>query len=195
MKFLFATLIFAMTGLTALAQEPAAPMPVETPAPVATTPEPAPKVVEPTAVCDLTVQHSPIVTGGLKLRMSEAEAALKLGAKFESEPAGGGKRVNASLRENPIFENVESGSAKTLDGKVSSIHLIFHSTKWPTVKDYVWNYAPRLGLVRSAFRLDEEKRTAKIVCKDFTVELKTGDTSSEIMLVDTAPQSSAARVQ
>jgi hypothetical protein len=202
MKTLFAIIALTLAGTTAFSQEPAVsptptPKTADAPAP-AVTPESVSKIVEPISPCDLTVQHSPIIMGGLKLRMPEAEAALKLNAKFENDPAmsANGKRLNASLGSNPIFEKADSATATSVGQKVSYIRLKLIEPRFATAKEFVSAFAPKLGLIRNAFRLDEEKKEAKIVCKDFTVELKTNDTGSEIILVDTAPPgSSSARIQ
>jgi hypothetical protein len=201
MKSIFAILVLAMASFTISAQEPTAtpaapqtpavtPKPAEAPVPVVDK-EPVSKIVEPMAVCDLGIANSPIIHG-LQLGMSEVEASLKLRSQFEKDAADATRsRANAKFDGDTIFENVRTASLTSVNGKVSSIKLDY-TTKWPTIKDFVWDFGPKLGLIRIAFRRDEERNEAKTVCKDFTAEMRSSATGSELILTDTRDHTKVA---
>lgn len=178
MKSIFAILFFSAT-VAVSAQQPAA---------VTKEVQPASKVVEPTAACDLAVQYSPLING-LKLRMPEAEAALRLGTKVEADPADARRKriASSSLEGNVLFEGdkVVAGSLTSVDEKVNSIRLTY-ARPWTNAKDFVNWLAPKLGVVRIGFRLDDEKREAKMTCKDFVVELRAAGPGSELIITETA---------
>lgn len=147
--------------------------------------EPGPKIEEPTAECDLKIPNSPILLG-LQLGMSEAEASLKLHrTPFETDASNSIAKKLALKFERPdeLFANVVMASLSSKGEKVSSIRLEY-STKWSSVKDFVLKTAPSLGVVRSGFRIDGTLNQAKMSCKEFTVELKVGESGSEIKLTD-----------
>ena len=186
MKNLFALLFIAIAGLSAAAQEQpppqktaAAPQPT-----IEAKKETTSKIEEPISICDLGLQHSPIVSG-LQLRMSELEASLKVRGEFVADTSGAGTRktVKAKFDKDPIFINIESAALTSVDGRVTSIRLGY-TTKWTTVKDFVMDFGPKLGVVRSAFRIDREKNEAKITCKEFTIDLKAHAAGSEVILTD-----------
>jgi len=188
MKNILALLLLAGAGLATSAQEAApTPKPADSPAAAVETKEPVSKIEEPLSPCDLGIQHSPIVDGTMQLGMSEKEAALKLSAPFESDPSGPAtqKRASTKLDKNPIFEKVESGSLTSVGDRVTSIRLVY-PTKYANVKEFIQKAAPRLGLVRIGFRVDNASNEARMVCKEFTVDLKTTQTGSEILLTSTA---------
>lgn len=183
MKFIYTLFLLVSAGITASGQQPVAAPAPSTSATTAETVQPASKIVEPMAVCDLTQEHSPFING-LKLRMPEPEAALKLGGPFEQDPTDQRrKRIEIALDKNPIFEGdkIVSGRLTAADGKVTSFRLTY-ARPWTTAKEFVNSFAPKLGLVRIAFRLDDEKREAKINCKDFTVELRAAGPGSELLV-------------
>jgi hypothetical protein len=199
MKKIFAMLVLATASLAVSAQQPVStPKPAETVAPAgdkaaspAVTPEaaavkkePVSKIDEAISPCDLTMQYSPIVSG-LQLRMSEGEAEVKAHTKFEADPAGptGRKTLNVKLNKDPILENLDSASLKSNNGKVNFIRLTYPQ-KYPTIKEYISDFAPKLGVSRIAFRVDREKNEAFMTCKDFTIELKTGSMGSELTLIE-----------
>ena len=185
MKTTFAILLLAITSLTISAQEPpATPKATEPSTPAVEKKEAVSNFDEPTAVCDLGIPNSPIVTG-LQLRMSEVEASLKAHTPFEKDAADPAhrKRVSVKLNNDPFLVGVESATLTSVDERVSSIHLTY-TQKWATAKEFVQDLAPKLGLVRGAFRIDRERNTASITCKEFTVDLKAGD-PSEILLTET----------
>ena len=191
--------MLALSSVMISAQEPAAtplpePTPVVTPKPSETpivVEKPVSKIVEPMAVCDLGIAHSPIIHG-LQLGMAETEASLKVRGKFEKDAGDPAKsRANATFDGDPIFENVESASLTSINGRVSSIKLNY-SKKWPTIKDFVWDFGPKLGLIRIAFRRDEERNEAKTTCKEFSVEMRSGAAGSELVLIDTRDLRKAA---
>jgi hypothetical protein len=201
MKGIFAITMLMMAAAMASAQEPATvPKPVQSPtttfekkdAPVK--PEPATHAVEKTetvskieesiGTCDLTTRHSPVVSG-LQLRMPEGEASAKAHTPFEKDPADPErrKRLTVKLDKDPILENLDSASITSYDQKVNYIKVTYPQ-KWPTVKEFIKEFAPKLGVSRIGFRVDREKNEALMVCKDFTLELKTGPTGSELTLTD-----------
>jgi hypothetical protein len=184
MKTIFAILTLAAASLAVTAQEPT-PKPAEIPVAVEKK-EPVSTIIEPMAICDLKAQNSPIVNG-FQIGMPEREASLKLLATpFEKDPADPThrKRISVKLVPDPIFENVDAAALTSYDEKVTSIRLTY-MRKWPTVQEFVQNFAPKLGLVRIAFRIDTVRNEAKITCKDFTVDLRAGDTNSELTITDT----------
>lgn len=183
MKLIFAILALATAGLAVSAQEPkVSPKPAETPVAVVS------KIQEPTAICDLTVPNSPRVFG-LQLRMPEPEASLYIHTPFEKDPADPEhlKRATVKFDKDPFFENVESATLTSVDGKISSIRLTFN-VKRASAKEFVMEYGPKLGVVRSAFRIDTERNEAKIRCKDFTIELNAGDTGSGLFITEIRPE-------
>jgi hypothetical protein len=197
MKGILASFILSAGVLSVSAQEPVpAPKPAETPtkadAPVKTTPaaapvvekkEPASKIDEPISVCDLGLQHSPIVSG-LQLRMPEAEAALKAHTQFQSDPANAAqKSMSVKLDKDPILEGLSSAAMSSRDARVNFIKLSYPKS-YASIKDFITDFAPKLGVSRIGFRVDREKNEALMICKEFTVEMKTGPSGSELTLTE-----------
>jgi len=182
---IFAFFLIAAGALIVSAQVPTvSPKPGEPP--LADTKETAPRIEEPIATCDLTIPNSPFIHG-LQLGMPEKEASLKLlRTPFEPDTANPGRQKHMSTKLDPtdmVFEHVEAAALRSFDGKVSAMKLTYN-LKFPTVKEFIMKHAPKLGVVRIGFRIDHARNEAKMICKDFTVELKAGDASSEITITD-----------
>lgn len=121
--------------------------------------------------CDLTLDKSPEVKG-LRLGMSEKEAAAVIRNPFVPdmmEP----KYLNAiSLGKEKLsgFNGVDILRVKAFDGRLSHIEINY-DVEWQDGREFIDNFAPKLGLPLKGWQMDIMGKSGTLECTGFTIKL------------------------
>lgn len=132
-----------------------------------------------------TVENAPVIRG-LKLGMSENEAAEVRGGSLEFKPDRDTWTRNAIMTfYNPTgdFAGVNFIYLSSYNGSIFEFKVWYkNDIEWKSHREFVDNFAPKLGLPVEGW--DYDVLGAKLTCKDFEVTLDASSNGS-VKVTDT----------